>query len=91
MQELQLLQDKLGILLKKYNILKAENAKLKGVIAEQLNSIEKLDKKLTGIEEEMVALQMGKTVLQGNEKEDMRRQLDNVIGEIDKILNALNE
>ena len=70
MQELQLLHSKLETLLKKYNVLKAENERLKGVIAEQSEAMEKLDKKMSGLEEDIVAMQMGKTMLQGNEKDN---------------------
>lgn len=91
MQELQVLNDKLDLLLKKYAALQAENKRLKATMAYQLQSIESLNDKLTSLEHDMLTIQVGRAVVNSNEKEDMRKQLDNIIGEIDKILNALND
>jgi uncharacterized coiled-coil DUF342 family protein len=91
MQELQLLNDKLDVLLKKYITLQAENKRLKEIIDKQAESIQGLSGKLSDLEQNMVAVQIGKAVLSDEERIKMRKQLDNVIGEIDKILTTLND
>jgi predicted RNase H-like nuclease (RuvC/YqgF family) len=91
MQELQVLNDKLDILLKKYTALQAENKRLKATMSYQLQSIESLNDKLNSLEENMLTIQVGRAVENSDDKDNMRKQLDNIIGEIDKILNALND
>jgi hypothetical protein len=91
MHEIQLLGDKLDLLLKKYGILQAENKRLKETVAIQTQSIETLNFKLQELEQDMVAVQIGKSVLTDDEKVKMRKQIDTVIGEIDKILTSLND
>jgi cell shape-determining protein MreC len=91
MQELELLNDKLDILLKKYTALQAENNRLKETVGQQLKSIETLNANLASLEESMTANRIGDNLGDDNEKNAMRKQLDNVIGEIDKILTTLND
>jgi predicted nucleic acid-binding Zn-ribbon protein len=91
MQELQVLNDKLDHLLKKYTALQAENLKLKNTISQQTESIKGLNEKLSRLEENMIGNQMGNGVLSDEDKDGMKKQLDNVIGEIDKILSTLND
>ncbi|HYD22412.1 MAG TPA: hypothetical protein VEB40_13110 [Flavipsychrobacter sp.] len=91
MQALQILTEKLDLLLKKYAELQAENKQLKKTISEQLKSIEQLNKKFELLEENMMAIQLGKNVLDNNGKLAMNKQIDTVIGEIDKILATLND
>lgn len=91
MQELQLLKDKLDVLLKKYAAIEAENIRLKTTVAEQSKSIESLNHKLSTLEEDITAQQIGRSLLDGDEKEKMRKQIDQVIGEIDKIMNSFND
>ena len=91
MQELQLLNDKLDVILKKYITLHAENKRLKDTIDKQTESIQGLTGKLSDLEQNMVAVQIGKSVLSDEERIKMRKQLDSVIGEIDKILTTLND
>jgi len=91
MQELQLLNEKLDLLLKKYTALQAENSRLKETVSKQLKSIEGLNSKLSSLEENIGSAQIGKAVISNDEKNGVRRQIDNVIGEIDKILNTLND
>jgi hypothetical protein len=90
MYELQLLNSRLDVLLKKYAILQAENKQLKQVIADQTKSMASLNVKLSDLEHNMIAVQMGRSV-SSDEKARLRRQLDTVIGEIDKILARLND
>ena len=91
MQELQLLNDKLDMLLRKHAALQAENKQLKDTVSAQLQSIETLNTKLATLQENMVATGIDKTLANDDDKNAMRKQLDNVIGEIDKILNTLND
>jgi predicted RNase H-like nuclease (RuvC/YqgF family) len=91
MQELQLLNEKLDLLLKKYTALQAENKRLKDTVSQQLKSIEMLNGKLSSLEDNMQATQIGKAVINTDEKAGVRKQIDNVISEIDKILNTLND
>ncbi len=91
MQELQLLNDKLDMLLRKHATLQAENKQLKDTVSAQLQSIEILNTKLVTLQENMVATGIDKTLANDDDKNAMRKQLDNVIGEIDKILNTLND
>jgi predicted nucleic acid-binding Zn-ribbon protein len=91
MQELELLNNKLDLLLKKYAALQAENKSLKKTVSDQLKSIEKLNHKLASVEENMAAAQMGQSLGDNKDKDAMRKQLDTVIAEIDKILTTLND
>jgi phage-related tail protein len=91
MQALQILTEKLDLLLKKYAELQAENKQLKKTIAEQTRSMEQLNKKFEALEENMVAIQLGKNFLDNNDKLAMTKQIDTVVGEIDKILATLND
>ena len=91
MQELQTLSQKLDLLLKKYGELQAENNRLKKTVGEQLKSIEQLNDKFQSLEENMAAVQLGKNVLNVNDKAAVTKQIDTVIGEIDKILATLND
>ena len=91
MQALDELNKKLDKLLKKYAALEAENKRLKDTIATQNKSAEQLSKQLASLEQGMVSVHIGRATDNEDEKENMRRQLDTVIAEIDKILNTLND
>ncbi|MCD6012162.1 MAG: hypothetical protein K0Q79_2024 [Flavipsychrobacter sp.] len=91
MEALDKLSKKLDSLLKKYAAIESENKRLKETIATQIKTTEKLQKKLTSLEKDMVSVRLGNTVENDEERENMRQQLDTVIGEIDKILNTLND
>jgi soluble cytochrome b562 len=91
MQALDTLNKKLDTLLRKYSALVSENKRLKETIAKQIKTEEKLNKKLASLEQSMVSVHLGKAVTNDDEQERMREQLDNVIAEIDKILNTLND
>ncbi len=91
MQELTLLNDKLDRLLKKYTELQAENKRLKETVNTQLKSIETLNGKLALLEENMMAASIGTAMLNDDEKQVVKKQLDSVLAEIDKILATLND
>jgi len=90
MQELQLLNEKLNQLLKKHAALQAENKRLQATVSEHKGVMDKLNKKLSGLEEGLIATHIS-TGMNGEQKLGMRKQLDTVINEIDKILNTLND
>ena len=91
MQELTLLNDKLDRLLKKYTELQAENKRLKETVNTQLKSIETLNGKLALLEENMMVASIGTAMLNDGEKQVVKKQLDSVLAEIDKILATLND
>lgn len=91
MQEIQLLSEKLDVLIGKYESVKAENKRLKATVAQQAQSLETLNSKLAAVEQQMMALQVGQSLDGDEAKEAMRKQLDTVISEIDKILHTLND
>ncbi len=91
MQELSLLNDKLDALLKKYALLQAENNRLSTTVADQKKEIETLSGKLTLLEENLMAAQMSTSLLNETDKEVVKKQLDTVLGEIDKLLATLND
>ena len=91
MQALDQLNSKVNTLLKKYTVLEAENKRLKDTIARQAETEHALTKKLDSLQHGMVSVHLGKAVDNDEEKENMRHQLDNVITEIDRILNTLND
>lgn len=91
MQALETLNKKLDSLLKKYAALESENKRLKDTVARQIKSEAQLNKKLASLEQGMVSVHLGKAVTSEEEQENMRRQLDQVIADIDKILVTLND
>ena len=91
MEALDQLNNKLNLLLKKYAALETENKRLKATIVVQEKNAAALAKKLSSLEEGMVSVRLGDAVFEEGEKDNMRQQLDNVIAEIDKILNTLND
>jgi predicted RNase H-like nuclease (RuvC/YqgF family) len=91
MQELELLSNKLDTLLKKYAALQAENKGLNETVNAQQKSIEQLNSKLAAMEERVAVAHIGKATGDDTEREALRKQLDGVIGEIDKILTTIND
>jgi predicted nucleic acid-binding Zn-ribbon protein len=91
MLALDVLNSKIELLLRKYAALEAENKRLKEAMAQQEKTVDSLRKQLGDLENGMVSVHIGKAIDDAGEKENMRRQLDNVISEIDKILNTLND
>ena len=91
MEALDTLGKKLDMLLRKYAALESENKRLKETIAKQIKTEEKLNKKLASLEHGMVSVHLGNAVVDETEQANMRKQLDNVIAEIDKILITLND
>ncbi len=90
MHELDTLNEKLDLLLKKYVALQAENKSLKETIGKQQKETAALNEKLVRLEEKNAHAGLS-TALADEDKDAMRKQLDSVIGEIDKILITLND
>ncbi len=91
MHGLQQLNDKLDELLKKHTALQTENSRLKKTISQQIKTIDSLHEKLSAIEQNVTAIHIGKSLEIIDGKDSVRKQLDIVISEIDKILNTLND
>jgi cell division septum initiation protein DivIVA len=91
MQELQLLKDKLDLLLKKYTAMQTENKRLKEANDSYLKQVNQLNEQLHKMEESLANVQMNQVVVDNGDKDTLRKQLDTVIGEIDKILTKINE
>ena len=86
-----MLGSRVEALLKKYQSLQAEHAILRETAAAQKQTIESLTNRIASLEEDLVSVQMGRAVLSAEEKARMRRQLDQVISDIDKILGSLHD
>lgn len=91
MQQLDVLNIKLDALLKKYAALQAENKSLKDTVARQLQQIDALNEKVGRLEEDRHVADIGKVVADNTDKAGVRKQIDSLIGEIDKILITLND
>ncbi|HXS36662.1 MAG TPA: hypothetical protein VN721_08175 [Flavipsychrobacter sp.] len=91
MHALQQLNDKLDELLKRYTALQTENKRLKKTVSQQIKVIDSLHEKLAAIEQNVTALHIGKSLEITDQKDAVKKQLDIVISEIDKILNTLND
>jgi uncharacterized coiled-coil protein SlyX len=91
MDPLQLLNEKIDILLRRYAALQAENIRLKETVAEQLRAIEQLNGNLAALEEKMLGMQISTGLQDEEEKQELRRRLDKLIAEIDKMLISLND
>jgi uncharacterized coiled-coil protein SlyX len=89
MQSFDLLNSKLDQLLKKHAALEADNKRLRDTIASQNKTIDSMSQQLQSLEKDMVSVHLGSGTPADND--NMRRQLDAVISEIDKILNTLND
>jgi hypothetical protein len=90
MKELELLQEKLQLLIKQYAALKTDterlkkaNAKQAAIIAEQQNTIENVQKEL---QRKAVVLSATDTEA---EKENLKQHLDQVIRELEKNIESL--
>jgi len=91
MQALDNLSMKLNALLKKHAMLEAENIRLKSVIAAHEETEKKLNAQLASLDNNLVSVHLENKSINAEEKENMQRQLDKLIQEIDIILNTLND
>lgn len=91
MQEIQVLHERLDLLLKKYNHIQRENERLKQTISRQLKDMDVLNARLAALEENMLAKHLAANNQTPEQNRQMRKQIDTVIAEIDKILQDLHD
>jgi predicted RNase H-like nuclease (RuvC/YqgF family) len=91
MEAFDIFKGKVERLLKQYAALDAENKRLRATIEGQNKVIQKLNKKVQSLETNMVSVDLSRAGSGPEEIADMRKQLDNVIGVIDKILDNLDD
>lgn len=91
MQELTLLHNKLDKLLKKYAALQAEKDGLLATLRRQNEDMERLNKKVASLEEELNLAKTGDVITGKDDKAAVRKQLNSLIGDIDKLLASLND
>lgn len=91
MLELRELGQKITALLKKQATLRAENKRLERTLTRQTEELAALTAQLTEARQQLLAQEVAKAIPNAREKQKTRKQLDNVIGEIDKILTSLND
>lgn len=91
MQEMTLLHTKLEQLLKKYTALQAENTDLLNTVRTQTEHLEKLNKKVAELEEELTTAKTAEALTGKDDKTAVRKQLNSLIGDIDKLLASLND
>ena len=91
MEVLNELNGKVNQLLKRYATLEAENKKLKATIEALSDKEKQMVTHIASLEDKMVSVNLSGTVADDSEKAEMRKQLDMLIGDIDRILNTLND
>jgi predicted nucleic acid-binding Zn-ribbon protein len=91
MQALDELNSKINLLLKKHAALEAENKRLKDAVTRHEKSEAKLNKQLAKLEKDMVSVNLKAAINDDEDRQNMRRQLDLAITEIDRILTTLND
>ncbi len=91
MQELTLLHTKLDKLLKKYAALQAEKDGLLATLRRQNEDMQQLNKKVAALEEELNLAKTGDVITGKDDKAAVRKQLNSLIGDIDKLLASLND
>lgn len=92
MQEVTLLHTKLDKLLKKYEALRAENVVLTTNIQAQKDLLRAANQKVNKLEERLSIEQTGDVIASNNEdKAAVRKQLNGLIKDIDKLLATLND
>ena len=91
MEALDNLSKKINLLLKKQAALEAENNRLKSIIAAHEETEMKLNAQLASLDNNLVSVRIDNKTENTEEKENMVRQLDKLIQEIDIILNTLND
>ena len=90
MEALEQLKEKLNTLLKKYAASRSENKRMTSVVDELTKKNSELTARIASMEKGLVNVRLDQ-VATGEDKENMRHQLDSVIEEIDQILQSLND
>lgn len=91
MEEVTLLHTRLDKLLKKYAALQAENADLLKTVREQNNNLQHLNKKVAELEDKVLTSKTADALSAKEDKAEVRKQLNSLIGDIDKLLATLND
>ncbi len=91
MQDLDVLNDKLELLLTKYAALKQERDHLQGTIVKQNKLIEELNNKLIVLEDNLEAKKTSAGIADEKDKKAMKKQIDALIGDVDKIMATLDD
>lgn len=91
MEELDGLREKVDALIRQYKASQASIKKLTTALAKKDEEIGKLKDTITALNEQSLAHAAGTLLQTPKEREIVRKQLDAVIGEIDKILTAIND
>jgi len=91
MQELTLLHTKLETLLKKYTALQAENKRLQQTMHQQNETLAVINKKVAELENQAATVQTADVITGKGDKTAVRKQLNSLIGDIDKLLASLND
>lgn len=91
MQEVTLLHTKLDKLLKKYSALQTEKQTLLKTIREQSDQLQVLQKKIVRLEEKSATAKTADAISGKEDKAAVRKQLNALIKDIDKLLATLND
>ena len=91
MDALEALHDRVNALLRRHNAVLRERDDLRKELAAVRAHQETLREKLRHSEDELLAARIGNALPDEEARARSRRKLDEVIGEIDKILTALND
>lgn len=91
MQELSILHTKLDKLLRQYLALEAERDALLLTIGRQKEEIAELEKRAGQVEEQLNLDRTGEALAGKEDKQAVRKQLNALIGDIDKLLASLND
>jgi len=91
MDALQLLEQKINQLIRAYASVQEENKKLQVEVAALRNEHQSLLRKNQTLEEAQATQLLGVNALSEAEKQNLRRYIDGVVDEIDKILTSLHE
>lgn len=91
MESLLLLRQKIELLIREHSGVKAALATANKTLAAKDVEIEQIRTQLKTAEERLLALEIGKAIPDAKSRASSRRQLDAVIGEIDKILTTLHD
>jgi cell division protein FtsB len=91
MEGIDALHDRVNALLKRFGSLTRERESLKKELNSMRAENEELRAQLRQAEEGLLALQISQSMPDAAVREQSRKKLDAVIGEIDKILTTLND
>jgi hypothetical protein len=91
MEGLSVLREKLDVLLRNYKAMATELSATKAALATKEEETSLLRDRLAKCEEQVLALQIGKAIPDAESRALARKQLDVVIGEIDKILMTIHD